>query len=93
MGESNSLQGPYSLQKAKVGSSKFESLEGPEYLITRNKSYLYFDTYDTSLKGITTFHGIHNVVNKTNDSQNQWGHINKVQSPMVTRHGQFILNK
>lgn len=91
MGTSNSVTGPYKVTPVKFDSSKYDSIEGPEALIENNRIKLAFDTYDTEKDGTTIFHGLHYV--EKSIGGDRWSPIHKIQSSIVTRHGQIILNK
>lgn len=91
MGTSNTLVGPYKVKRVKFDSSKYGSIEGPEALIENNRIRLAFDTYDTEKNGVTIFHGLHYVEKNVNG--NAWSKMKSIKSPIVTRHGQFILNR
>ena len=91
IGTSDEVTGPYKINQVKFNSSKYGSIEGPEALIENNQIRLAFDTYDTEKDGTTIFHGLHYV--KKNISNNTWSKMQPIEAPIVTRHGQIILNK
>lgn len=91
MGTSDKITGPYKVSQVKFDSSRFDSIEGPEALIENNQIRLSFDTYDTEKDGTTTFHGLHYV--EKNINGDNWSKMRKIDSPIVIRHGQLILNK
>lgn len=91
MGTSNKLNGPYKVERLAFDSSRYGSIEGPEALIENNKIRLTFDTYNTETNGVTIFHGLHYV--ERNIIGGKWSKMKRIQSPIVTRHGQFILNR
>ena len=91
MGTANKITGPYKVTQIKFNSSKYGSIEGPEALFEDNQIKLAFDTYNTQKDGITVFHGLHYV--KRNINSNNWSRMQQIKGPIVTRHGQIILNK
>lgn len=91
MGTSDKITGPYKVTQVKFDSSKFGSIEGPEALIENNQIKISFDTYNTEKDGTTIFHGLHYVEKNINGGN--WSKMRKINSPIVTRHGQIILNK
>lgn len=90
IGTSNEVTGPYKVTQIKFDSSKYGSIEGPEALIENNQIKLAFDTYDTKKDGTAIFYGLHYI--KKNINGGNWSPMEKIISPIVTRHGQFILN-
>lgn len=91
MGVSDQLNGPYKMSKIEFNSSKYGSIEGPEALVNKGKIKLAFDTYNTRKDGTTVFYGLHYVTR--NSKNGKWSKIKEIYCPIVTRHGQFILNK
>lgn len=91
MGISSTLTGPYQMEKIRFDSSKYGSIEGPEALIKNGVIKLAFDTYDTKNDGEVIFHGLHYIERKVNGGK--WSSMRRIQSPIVTRHGQIIVNK
>lgn len=90
MGTSNNLTGPYKMERVQFDSSKYGSIEGPEAIIHNGIISLVFDTYDTQKNGTVSFHGLHYVERNVNG--NRWSKMKKINSLIVTRHGQIILN-
>ncbi|WP_283576497.1 family 43 glycosylhydrolase [Limosilactobacillus oris] len=87
LGSSKNLTGPYHMQKLHLDGLKYESVEGPEMLIHNGKIKLMFDTYNNNP---ATFYGLHYT--EGNIDGNRWSKVKKIQSPIVTRHGQIIMN-
>lgn len=75
-------------QVRKLVMGTANKITGP-YKVTQIK--LAFDTYNTQKDGITVFHGLHYV--KRNINSNNWSRMQQIKGPIVTRHGQIILNK
>lgn len=90
MGTASNLTGPYKMEKVKLPFAKVKSVEGPEALISNGVIRLMFDTYDTGRNGVVAFHGLH-YIERDIDRRN-WRKMKKVESPIVTRHGQVIVN-
>lgn len=91
MGVSQNVDGPYKMEKIKLSSSKFSSVEGPQALIKGNKIRLAFDTYNFNKAGTAKFYGLHYVEGNLK-RKDKWSKVKKIDSPIIIRHGQLILN-
>ncbi|MCH3910244.1 MAG: family 43 glycosylhydrolase [Limosilactobacillus oris] len=87
LGSSKSLTGPYHMKKVRLDGLKYEAVEGPEMLIHDGKIKLMFDTYNNDP---AIFYGLHYIEGDLDGSK--WSRVKTIQSPIVTRHGQVILN-
>lgn len=91
LGSSSNLTGPYQMKEVHLKSFKYDAVEGPEMLINNGTIRLAFDTYDVQANGVAVFHGLYYTERSINGDK--WSRVKKIKSPILTRHGQIILNK